>query len=254
MGKSTMAKQIALRAARNGVASTILSLEESGSKIGRNLLAAECRLDNHRLRKPRMLNEHDWNAIDTGISQLRGFPLFVVDRARRLSDLRAELSLLVTRHNVQLAVVDYLQRVQVPGKDKYERAGNASEGLSDLFKELNVAGLVPVQLNRAVVGRDSKVPDMTDLRDSGQIEQDADGILFLHREDYYHIAEADYQPTHIAEVVVAKMRDGERGVSVKLESNLRYQTFENLSVAAEPPAWSATTGENHDPTEGMFIR
>lgn len=227
MGKSTLSKQIGLRAAMAGVPAAILSLEEGKAKIGRNILSGEAMIENQRIRRPRFLQDEEWGKIDTAISRLGSVPLYVCDKARRLQDLKAEASLLVARHGVKLIIIDYLQRIQVPGKDKYERAGNASEGVSDMLKELGVAGVIPVQLNRGVESRDEKRPNMSDLRDSGQIEQDADGIIFLHREDYYHTGDANYQPDQKAELIFAKCRDGERGQTVVLKSNMKFQTFED---------------------------
>jgi replicative DNA helicase len=223
-----MVKQTALRLACSGVPAAIISLEEQKPKIGRNILAAEARVENHKLRRPSSLSEQEWHEVDEGITRLGGVPLYLVDRARRLPDIAAELTLLVASHGVRMVVVDYLQRVQAGGRDAYERAGLASVGLSDLFKDLNVAGFVPVQLNRNPEGRDDKRPTMADLRDSGQLEQDADGILFLHREDYYHSGDPAYVPTGVAELSIGKWRDGVRGKVVKLQSNLKYQTFQDV--------------------------
>lgn len=235
MGKSIYLKQTALRIARSGVPAAIISLEENPAKIARNLLSSETRIDNHRIRKPKHLHARELDVIDAGMVALRDVPLHLCGGVRRLSDIRAQASLLVARHGVKFIAVDYLQRVQTPGRDKYERAGNASEGLSDLFKDTGAAGLVAVQLNRNVEGRDDKRPTMADLRDSGQIEQDADGLLLLHREDYYHTADKTYEPTGIVEVFIAKMRDGERGDVVNLRSDLSHQTFNDLELDHDCP-------------------
>jgi replicative DNA helicase len=226
MGKSTLLKQMTLRTALSGVPAALLSAEESKAKIGRNILAAEARVDNHKIRRGRDLSERDWQEIDAATGKLAGVEMYVRDGLRRLDDLAAEASLLVAKRGVRLIAVDYLQRINAGGRDAYERAGAASVGLSDLFKDLGVAGIVAVQLNRGVESREDKRPNMADLRDSGQLEQDADGILLLHREDYYH-PEAGYQPTGVAELIVAKWRDGVRGKTINLQSNLRFQTFED---------------------------
>ena len=97
-----------------------------------------------------------------------------------------------------------------------------------MIKDLNVAGLVLCQLNRGVEHRDDPRPTMSDLRDSGAIEQDADGILLVHRDDYYNVGSAGYQPSGIAEVIVAKWRDGVRGQAVRIGSELRYHRFVDL--------------------------
>jgi replicative DNA helicase len=229
MGKSLIAKQIALHNAINDVPFAIVSLEERDRKIGRNLLAGLSGIDNHKIRKAKFLAREEWVAVDHGIRQASGLPLFIVDKARKVSEIRAALSVLKARHGIRGFVLDYLGRVRgVDGKGIYEQVTNASGAVSDMIKDLKLSGIVLSQLSRAVENREDKRPNMSDLRDSGAIEQDADGILFLHREDYYHLADEQYEPTRVAEVIVGKLRDGERGGVVKLQSNLRLQRFENL--------------------------
>jgi replicative DNA helicase len=127
-------------------------------------------------------------------------------------------------------VLDHIGWVNADGKTPYERASNASREVAETIKEMNVAGLVLAQLNRGVTARDDKRPTMSDLRDAGRLEEDADGIVMLHREDYYHLDDGDYQPTQIAELIIAKWRDSERGIVVKVKSDMAYQRFEALPV------------------------
>lgn len=233
MGKSTLLRQICLRSAKAGIPTLLISLEEGEAKIGRNILAAESMVENRRLRTGKDLGPEQWREIDDGIMRLASAPLFITDRTRSLSDVRAEIAIGVARHKIQIVAVDYLQRISAPGKDRYERVSNASQGLSFAFKDFNVAGWVAVQLNRSLEQRDDKHPTMSDIRESGTIEQDADGILFLHREDYYHLHESGYQPNEIAELGVAKWRDSVRGRVIKLRSNLRFQCFEDTVTATD---------------------
>ena len=240
MGKSTLAKQMGVRIAVAGVPTAIFSLEEKNPKIARNILSAETRIDNNVLRQESNLSKENWDEIYAATKRLGNVPLYCCDSLRDIRRIRAEASMLVQQKGVRVLIVDYLQRVQAGGENKYERAGNASEGMSDLVKDLNCVGICPVQLNRGNLQRgDDNRPTMADLRDSGQIEQDADGIIFLHREDYYHSDQQDYQPTGQAELMIAKNRDGIRNKTVILTSNLRYQTFDDLTEAddhqAAPP-------------------
>lgn len=235
MGKSTIVKQMALRVAKGGVPAGIISLEEGKAKIARNILASEARVDNHKIRKAKDLSQSDWHEIGQGIARLSGVDLYVADRLRTLQEVAAEAAIMVSRYGIKLLVIDYLQRIEVPGKSDYERASLASIGVSDLLKDLNVAGIIPVQLNRGVENRSDKHPTMSDLRDSGKIEQDADIITFLHREDYYHLDDRDYTPTEEAELIVAKWRDAKRGGTVRLKSNLRFQTFEDREEQYHDP-------------------
>lgn len=225
MGKSTLLRQIWLRAARAGIPTGLISLEEGKAKIGRNILAAECGVDNHRLRKGG-LGPQEWEEVLLGKGRIESLPMYGTDRARRIQDIRAIVALWASQKKVKLVIVDYLQRVRgAGGKDRYEQVSNISTELSDLFKEVGVAGIVAAQLNRAVEHRDDKRPTMSDLRDSGQIEQDADAVLFLHRPDYYHLDDEMYIPTGEAELIVAKWRDGIRGQVWKMQSDLRHQCF-----------------------------
>jgi replicative DNA helicase len=226
MGKSTLLRQIAVASAKGGVSTGFISLEEGEMKVGRNVLAAQCGIENHLLRHGSLVREQ-WDSIFACVAESQKWPLYFSDTCRRIADIRAMVSLWVARHGVKLVLIDYLQRIRGSGKDRYEQVSNISLELSDLFKEAGVAGVVAAQLNRATELRADHRPTLSDLRDSGQLEQDADGIIFLHREDYYHLDEApeDYQPKEIAEFIIGKWRDGRRGNILRVRSNLRNQRF-----------------------------
>jgi replicative DNA helicase len=228
MGKSAIAKQIAYQVAKSGTPVALISQEESKAKIVRNLIALIAQIDNNRLRKPGALSPVDWAKIHAAQGEFAGVPLYINDRARTLRDVRAAAAALVARHGCRLIVIDYLQRIGAPGGSRYEQVTEISKGVSDIVKDLNVAGLVLAQLSRESAKRDDKRPTMTDLRESGQIEQDADGVVFLHREDYYHLDDDNYRPDGIAELIVSKWRDGVRGKTVRLKSDLKHQGFLNL--------------------------
>lgn len=237
MGKSVLAKQIAANVAKSGVPAAIISLEEGRCKIGRNLLSSETLIDNKRIRNSG-LTKDEWTKVSDGITKLSPIPLFIAENVRRIDDIAAAASMLVGKYGVKLIVLDHLQRVHAPGKDRYQQITAASLAMSDLWKELNVAGLVVAQLSRGVESREGHIPSMSDLRDSGAIEQDADGILFLHREDYYHLDERDYMPNGEADLIVGKWRDGVRGISLKLRSEVRYQRFADVAdVSADIPSF-----------------
>jgi replicative DNA helicase len=230
MGKSAMAKQIVRNIARSGVAVGYFSFEESISKIVRNSLSAEAAVDNKYLRNAVNLGEFQWNAIEEARPRLSGLPIYMTRRCRRPDEIRNMVALWKAKHDVRVIVLDHIGWVQADGKTPYERASNASLEVANVIKELNVAGLVLAQLNRGVTARDDKRPTMSDLRDAGRLEEDADGIIMLHREDYYHLDDNRYQPTQIAELIIAKWRDSERGIVVKVKSDMAYQRFEALPV------------------------
>lgn len=225
MGKSTFLRQVVVAASRKGNPIGFISLEEGGLKIGRNLLSASCGIENQKLRKGQV-DQDNWNEITASVADIGGLPIFISESARRVRDIRALTTLWSARYGVKMIVLDYLQRVRGgSGDSEYEKISSVSGDLSDLWKETGVAAIVAAQLNRAVENRSEKRPIMADLRSSGQIEQDADSIIFLHREDYYHLDDGNYTPTGVAEFIIAKWRDGARGGVVKMQSDLRHQRF-----------------------------
>jgi replicative DNA helicase len=232
MGKSTIAKQIALQNAMVGTPVGFISAEEGRFKIGRNLLSALTGVNGKSLRQPQFLGEADWRELEAGYAKAKSLPLFVRDRISALADVTAIASMMVAKHGCKLIVIDHMHRIRGDGRDQYEKVTNISGRLSDLFKRLDVAGLVLAQLRRFDRTQRSKIPTMEDLRDSGAIEQDADQILMLHREDYYHITDANWTPTREAMVIVAKNREGARDKPVLLRTDMKTQRFEDK--APEP--------------------
>lgn len=231
MGKSLLLRQWAMDCACDGTPVGYITLEESRRKIGRNVLSSFAQIDNKKIRSGR-INETEFRGIDSAYEVLRPAPMYVSESARALAQIRAQATVWKHRYGIQMLFIDYLTRIRgVAGKDRYEIATNTSMGVSDLLKDLQLGGIIVAQLNRGLASREDKRPTMTDIRESGQIEQDADGIIFLHREDYYHLDESDYVPTRIAELIISKWRDGERGAIVKLQSNLRHQKFIELAGA-----------------------
>lgn len=226
MGKSTLGRGIAWRRAKQGHKTGIISLEESSAKITRNILAAEGSVENNRIRRKSLTAEDICN-IDNAMGKMDA-PLWIADKSFRINAIKATAAEMVARHGVSLIIVDYLQRVITEGRDRYTKVTEASLSICEMIKELNVAGVVLAQLNRGVEGREDKRPCMSDLRESGQIEQDADGIIFIHREDYYHIDSGSYTPNYEVELIIAKWRDGVRGKVIKLTSNLQYQRFDDV--------------------------
>lgn len=231
MGKSTLARQIAINAVMNGVRVGFISNEESNAKIARNMIANIGGLDSQKMRSPQTIANHDWRKITDGIATMTSRPLFVCDHARSLKDVMATASLLVARHGCELLIIDYLQRIGgTQGQSEYERVSEASLAVSNMVKELHVAGIVTAQLNRGTEHRDDKRPSMADLRSSGQIEQDADGVILLYREDYYRATDPDRKTEpfdNLAELIIAKWRDGVRGGTVLLKARLKNQAFDN---------------------------
>jgi replicative DNA helicase len=146
-----------------------------------------------------------------------------------IMELRAKARRLKLQHDIKCIMIDYMQLMDNPGvESRQQQISEISRGIKGVARELNIPVICLSQLNRASEGRDGHRPRMSDLRESGSIEQDADVIALLHREDYYRMAEPDFQPDNIAEVIVAKQRNGPTGF-VNLYFNKTYTRFENLS-------------------------
>ena len=152
--------------------------------------------------------------------------------------VRAKCRRLKSQYDIQCVLIDYLQLMSMPGRveSRQQEISTISRYLKGLARELNVPVIVLSQLNRSPEGREGHRPRMSDLRESGSIEQDADVVMLLHREDYYgREKKEDYEETNTAELIIAKQRNGPTGV-VKLHFDAKFTRFENHS---DVPADSA---------------
>ncbi len=149
--------------------------------------------------------------------------------------IRAKCRRLKSQYDIQCVLIDYLQLMTLGGKteSRQQEVSTMSRYLKALAKELDIPVVVLSQLNRSPEGREGHRPRMSDLRESGSIEQDADVVMLLHREDYYRRGEEDWEDKNTAEIIVAKQRNGPTG-SVKLYFESEFTRFETLSRAEEP--------------------
>lgn len=229
MGKTALALNIAEHAAlsesRTPVA--IFSMEMSAVQITMRLLSSNGRIDQSRLRNGRLESE-DWPRLTAAVHLLTRAPIFI-DETPSLSplELRARARRLKAAHKIGLIVVDYLQLMQVPGtrENRATEISEISRSLKALAKELDVPVIALSQLNRQLETRQDKRPVMADLRESGAIEQDADLILFIYRDEYYH---EETSERGIAEIIIGKHRNGPTGTVKLLFRNL-YTRFDNLA-------------------------
>ena len=229
MGKTTLALNIAEHAAiKTKKAVVVFSMEMSASQLALRLISSNGRVNAQRLRNGQ-LEDEDWSRVTGAIRMLRDAKIFIDDTPGLSPDvLRAKSRRLKREHDVGLIVVDYLQLMAVPG-NKENRATEISEisrSLKHLAKELNVPVIALSQLNRSLEQRADKRPVMADLRESGAIEQDADVIMFIYRDDYYNKENSPDQG--LAEVIIGKQRNGPTG-SIKLKFFGEYTRFDNLS-------------------------
>ena len=231
MGKSALAINMAEHAAiKSRKAVAIFSLEMSASQIAFRLISSLGRIDQQHLRNGD-LAEEDWPRVTSAITLLSETKILIDDTpALSPAELRARARRMKRQYDIGLIVVDYLQLMAVPG-NKENRATEISEisrSLKALAKELNIPVIALSQLNRSLEQRTDKRPLMADLRESGAIEQDADVILFIYRDEYYDKESAD---KGLAEIIIGKQRNGPTG-TVKLTFLGRYTRFENTASEA----------------------
>src|SRR5258706_8617177 len=212
----------------------VFSLEMSKQQLAQRLLCSRGQIDAQKLRKG-ALNATEFHHLASTVQELSKAPVWV-DAAPGLTplELRAKCRRLKMQHDIKLIMIDYMQLMDNPGPEsRQQQISEISRGIKQVARELNVPVIALSQLNRASEGRDGHRPRMSDLRESGSIEQDADVIMLLHREDYYRMSEPDFVPDNIAEVIIAKQRNGPTG-TVKLTFMNKTTRFENLSTQADP--------------------
>jgi len=229
MGKTTLALNMAeYSAIKTKKAVAVFSMEMSSSQLALRLISSNGRVNATRLRTGQ-LEDEDWSRVTSAIRMLRESKIFIDDTPALSPEvLRAKARRLKREHDLGLIVIDYLQLMAVPGNSE-NRATEISEisrSLKALAKELNVPVIALSQLNRSLETRTDKRPVMADLRESGAIEQDADVIVFIYRDEYYN---KDNSPDKgLAEIIIGKQRNGPTG-SIKLKFFGEYTRFDNLA-------------------------
>jgi len=228
MGKTALAVNMAECAAIKGKkAVAIFSMEMSASQLAFRLISSLGRINQQHLRTGD-IQEEEWPRVTSAITMLSDAKIFIDDTpALSPAELRARARRLKREHDLGLIVIDYLQLMAVPG-NKENRATEISEisrGLKALAKELNIPVIALSQLNRSLEQRTDKRPVMADLRESGAIEQDADVIIFIYRDEYYN---QDSSDKGLAEIIIGKQRNGPTG-TVKLTFLGQYTKFENFA-------------------------
>jgi replicative DNA helicase len=230
MGKSLLLKQIGLNVACRGVPFGIISVEESRHKIAENTVANVSGIINNHIAFGR-LDPGEWKAFAEAVNGLTGVPFFIIDSARRLSSIVAAAHVLRAEYDCQVVGVDHLHIVDGESERNENREREISKISGELkwrWKDLDVAGVEVAQLNRQG-GRDR--PTLASLRDSGSLEQDADTVILLHREDYYRgVGEME---DHVLEAVVAKNKDGATGTVPLRYDGARQRIGDRNTTAAE---------------------
>ena len=244
MGKTALALNVAeFAAVKSEVATGILSMEMSAEQVMFRLIGSNSRVSQSLLRTGR-LSARDWDRVMSAMDILRDAPIFIDDApALTPTEVRARARRLHREHDLGLLVVDYLQLMQADGfnENRTTEVTRISRSLKSLARELDIPVVALSQLNRSVEQRVNKRPMMSDLRESGAIEQDADLIVFIYREDEQ---DRDTRNKGLAEIIIGKQRNGATG-DIRLTFNGKFTRFENfvadefgkgvaLSAGAEP--------------------
>ncbi len=235
MGKTALALNIAQRASiENNTTVAIFSLEMSKEQLALRMLCSEARVDAQKVRTG-FLSEHDWPVLINAAGRLSEASIFIDDTpAASVLEMRAKARRLKSEHGLGLVIVDYLQlmRGRAQSERREQEISDISRSLKAMAKELNVPVIALSQLNRKVEDRPNKRPQMADLRESGAIEQDADVIIFIYRDEVYSRPDEDNPNRGKAELNVAKQRNGPTGL-VQLAFVSKFSTFANLSRETE---------------------
>ena len=216
MGKTSMVLAVALNAARDfGKGVALFSLEMASTQLVQRLISMEAEIAGSKMRNGK-LEDYEWQQLQTTVERLSNVPIFIDDTpAINIFELRAKCRRMKQQHDIQLVIIDYLQLMtgstEGKGGNREQEIAGISRALKSLAKELNIPVIALSQLSRAVEVRGgSKRPQLSDLRESGSIEQDADIVAFIYRPEYYQILEDESGQSlkGIAEFIVAKHRHG----------------------------------------------
>ena len=236
MGKTSFALNLAERAACGGAGQphgvAFFSLEMSSQQIVQNMLCSRAQINGQDLRRGRITSDQYRHLQDVA-DQLYEAPIFIDDAAGlTVTTLRAKCRRLKQKHDIEMVIVDYLQLLNAGGRveSRQQEIAAISRTLKSIARELNVPVVALSQLNRDVENRENNRPKMSDLRESGAIEQDADVIMLLHRDEYFKPTEEN---RGLAQVIVAKQRNGPTG-ELTLRFFRNFMRFENYQRRPEP--------------------
>lgn len=228
VGKTAFMLNNAVRAARDGLTVAIFSLEQPEVQLLDRMIAAESRIDGEKVRDGK-LSDDEWTKYTMGLSTLADMEIYIDDKpGRTIQEIRAAVRKLKKKHPEIIVLIDYLQLIHGGKKfpSRNEEVGYISSSLKQMARENDCPVIALAQLSRGVEQRQDKRPMMSDLRESGNIEQDADTITFLYRDDYYN---QETEKKNIIECIVAKNRNGSVGTAEMV--NLRnYGKFMDLET------------------------
>lgn len=225
-GKTAFALNIAQNASKDGKKVAVFSLEMSKTQLVQRILSAESKVELHKL-KTGELEEEDWQKLVNAMSVMTKYPIYINDTAGiNLIEIRSQCRKLKMQHGLDMVIIDYLQLMESESRteSRQQEISKISRGLKILAKEMECPIIALSQLSRAPEQRTNHRPMLSDLRESGAIEQDADIVMFLYRDEIYH---PDTDKKNVTEVILAKHRNGEIG-TVELAWHGKNQLFLDL--------------------------
>lgn len=231
MGKTALALNFALNAIKLMQTHVLIfSIEMSKEQLVRRCMASEAKISMGRLRSGKLTHD-DWTQLNSTVSSLVNYPLYIDDDTNTtISSIKSKTRRMYKQENIGMVIIDYLQLMKLEGGDDVstsEKTGSITRGLKQISKELNIPVIALSQLSRQTENRPDPRPKMSDLRNSGEIEQDADIIIFPFREEVY---KNDLELKGVAELIVAKQRDGSTGkVPAKFSFQGQYSLFEEVA-------------------------
>jgi replicative DNA helicase len=228
MGKTAVSLNIAYNMAKlHGLPVLVFSLEMSKDQLVQRIIASEAGVDSNRLRSGR-ISPNEWDSVYKAVDRISELPIFIDDNASMtLMEMRSQARKKQAEHGGRLGLImiDYLQLMEGTSDNRVQEISKITRGLKGLARELQVPVISLSQLSRGVEARNNKRPMMSDLRESGSIEQDADLIIMLYRDAYYN---PDTVDRDITELIITKHRNGPTGV-VKLVFDPALTKFKNLA-------------------------
>lgn len=223
MGKTTLAINIASNVSKTNT-TAIFSLEMSKNQLVKKIISSETLVKAERIKNGQ-LQDDEWGRIAHKSGEIASRKLFIDDQSGvTINEIKAKCKKIKMQHGLDVVIIDYLQLMSAKAQSREQEISTISRGLKQLAKELDVTVIALSQLSRACEARANKRPMLSDLRESGSIEQDADTVIFLYRDEYYNPETKD---KHVTEIIFGKNRNGQVG-TVKVAWMGEYQKFANL--------------------------
>jgi replicative DNA helicase len=241
MGKTSLAVQLAEAIQTTDGVSLIFTIEMMNGLVVDRMIAGKSKISSAKLRTGK-LEDEDWDKLINAVEPLKRLNVMLDDRTNNLNSMRSTARSIKRKHGLNCIVVDYIGLMVEEADTREQQISNITRGLKSLAKELDVPMIALSQLNRKVSDRTNKRPLMSDLRDSGAIEQDADVIMLIYRDEYYH---PDSQYVGIAEINVAKNRNGATG-SVMTHFDKEHTVFHNYAGGMPTQEVKKTRGSYYD--------